>query len=125
MPTDPGDLFLFPTRDGPGLMESRGAELVAALGLTDPLAAGYGHALILAGRNIDRAEDSRDPGKVDRALSRWVELLGKLGTATIRPEGAQRDDDGPAGPTEFDRYAQAVTATLAPGDAQLLHPAVP
>jgi hypothetical protein len=97
--------YLFTPAEGAGPMEQAAAAIVADLGAAEPIAAGYAHGLILAGRNLDRAEVSRDPGKVDRALSRWVELLGKLAAATRQREGG--DTDGHA-VTEFDRYAEAV-----------------
>jgi hypothetical protein len=96
--------YLFTPAEGAGPMERAAAAIVADLGAAEPIAAGYAHGLILAGRNLDRAELSRDPSKVDRGLSRWVELLGKLAAVSKREGG---DTDGHA-VTEFDRYAEAV-----------------
>jgi hypothetical protein len=106
-PSD-GGLFEFaPVGDHPGPMEARAVELLAALAPASPILAGYGAALLVAGRNVDRAEATRDSGKVDRALGRWVELLGRL-TLDQAPrrdrEGGESGDDR----TEFDRYAAAV-----------------
>ena len=99
--------YLFTLAEGAGPMEQAAAEIVTDIGAAEPVAAGYAHGLILAGRNLDRAELSRDSGKVDRALSRWVELLGKLAAATRQREGG--DPGERAEPvTEFDRYAEAV-----------------
>jgi hypothetical protein len=108
--TAEGVLFDFSAvGDHPGPMESRAAELLAALAPAAPILAGYGAALIVAGRNVDRAEATRDSGKVDRALGRWVELLGRL-TLDQAPR-REREGEGHDERTEFDRYAAAVDRT--------------
>jgi hypothetical protein len=117
----PASGYLFTPAEGAGPMEQAAAGIVADIGAAEPIAAGYAHGLILAGRNLDRAELSRDPSKVDRGLSRWVELLGKLAAVSKREGGG--DTDGNA-VTEFDRYAEAVRVAGA-GPAGLGNPPHP
>lgn len=112
------DLFLFTLGAKAGAMEIHAGQLVEALALKDPLAAGFGHALILAGRNLDWAAQSNDSTRVDRALGRWVELLGKLDVNRASRE-AERGDADDAG-TEFDRYARAVAEAESAGPPGVL-----
>jgi hypothetical protein len=102
-------------------MEHQALELLTALApvtLSSPVAAAYGQALLVAGRNLDRAESTRDPAKVDRALDRWLSLLARMAPAAAVEGG------GGDGATEFDRYAAAVQSSSDSG-AQLGHPPVP
>lgn len=113
-----GPLYLFSVAEDAGPMERQALEFITAQApLQGPTAAAYGQALLVAGRNLDRAETTRDTGKVDKALDRWVGLLGKLAPAGGREEHTD-------GRTEFDRYAAAVHAS-APGPAGLGNPEGP
>lgn len=117
--------YLFTVAEGAGPMERAAAAIVHDLapGQPGPVAMGYAAGLVLAGRNLDRAETTRDSGRVDRALSRWVELLGKLGSSMKREGGAEGERSGPA-VTEYDRYADAVRVAGV-GSAELGNPPIP
>ncbi len=115
-----GPLYLFSVPEGAGPMECQALELVTALGpMSSPVAAAYGQALLVAGRNLDRAESTRDTSKVDKALDRWLSLLGKLAPVTAVEGGGSGD-----GATEFDRYAAAVQSS-SDSRAELGHPEDP